>query len=369
MSCDKNFVNQNMMTCIGNKRKLLSNIESIINEIKIILKKDKLNIFDAFSGSSVVARMLSYHSNILITNDLELYSYIMCKAYLKKPSLEEQKNINKIIDDINNYIKNNDLIEGIITKNYAPKDTNNIQPNERCFYTRENAMIIDTIRNYIENKVDNKYKNYILANLLIKSSIHNNTGGVFKGFYKSKTTGVGIWGGDGENALTRIKGPIILDNLIWNNENNYKFKAFNKDTNILLEELNNLDIIYIDPPYNQHPYGSNYFMLNTIAKNEIGDYISNVSGIPYDWNKSNYNYKKTAVSSMIDLLKKSLNKSKFVLLSYNNEGIITLEDWNDIFKEYNVKKYEILYDAYKASRNLKKRNNKVVEIMYLISLK
>ena len=41
-------------------------------------------------------------------------------------------------------------------------------------------MIIDTIRDYIETKVDNKYKNYILASLIVKSSIHNNTGGVFK---------------------------------------------------------------------------------------------------------------------------------------------------------------------------------------------
>ena len=68
-----------MMTCIGNKRKFLSNIESIINEIKQILKKDKLNIFDAFSGSSVVARMMSYHSDKLITNDLEYYSYIIVR--------------------------------------------------------------------------------------------------------------------------------------------------------------------------------------------------------------------------------------------------------------------------------------------------
>ena len=25
------------------------------------------------------------------------------------------------------------------------------------------------------------------------------------------------------------------------------------------KELKNLDIAYLDPPYNQHPYGSNYF--------------------------------------------------------------------------------------------------------------
>ena len=32
---------------------------------------------DGFIGSGVVSRMLSYHSNKLITNDLEKYSYIM----------------------------------------------------------------------------------------------------------------------------------------------------------------------------------------------------------------------------------------------------------------------------------------------------
>ena len=67
-----------------------------------------------------------------------------------------------------------------------------------------------------------------------------------------------------------------------------------------------------------------------------------MSGIPYNWNKSNYNYKKTGISSMIDLLDKSLKKSKYVLLSYNNEGIIKLEDWEDIFKKYDVKKNEII---------------------------
>ena len=26
-----------------------------------------------------------------------------------------------------------------------------------------------------------------------------------------------------------------------------------------------MDIAYLDPPYNQHPYGSNYHVLNTVA--------------------------------------------------------------------------------------------------------
>ena len=54
-----------------------------------------------------------------------------------------------------------------------------------------------------------------------------------------------------------------------------------------------------------------------------------------------------------------MNKSKYVLLSYNDEGILKEDDFHRLFKDYNVKTYEIDYDVYKGSRNLKERDNKV----------
>jgi len=78
-----------------------------------------------------------------------------------------------------------------------------------------------------------------------------------------------------------------------------------KDTNILVKDIENenIDITYYDPPYNEHPYGSNYFMLNCIAKNKEPKTISKVSGIPIDWNKSNYNKKILAIESLNNLIK------------------------------------------------------------------
>ena len=64
-----------------------------------------------------------------------------------------------------------------------------------------------------------------------------------------------------------------------------------------------------------------------------------------------------------------ISKSTYLLISYNNEGIITANEWKILFEPYNVKKYEIKYDTYKGSRNLKDRSNKVIEIMYLVSKK
>lgn len=355
-----NFVFQNMITCLGNKRKLLSIIRSIIEEIKIFLSKDKLNIVDGFSGSNVVSREFSYFSNNLYTNDLEYYSFILAYCYLKTPNNNQKERIIKHIEKMNKLAEIGPFYEGIICNLYAPKNTNSILENERLFYTRENALIIDTLRNYIENEVEDDIQYYCLGPLIVKSSIHTNTCGIFKSFYKK-------FGGRNEDALKRIKQKIKLDIPVWNNTI-FNSITTNKDINILINELpNNIDIIYLDPPYNQHPYGSNYFMLNVISENKEPENISKISGIPKNWKRSNYNYRETAIIFMKDLLEKSLLKSKFVLISYNNEGIIKQYDWKLLLHPYKTKKYEIDYNTFKGCKNLKNRNNKVLEILYLVS--
>ena len=69
---------------------------------------------------------------------------------------------------------------------------------------------------------------------MIKASIHTNTGGVFKGFYKDKHTNIGKWGGTDGNNLDRIKAKIRLEYPIWSEE---KFKAYvhNEDINELIK--------------------------------------------------------------------------------------------------------------------------------------
>ena len=364
---NKAFTFQSMLTCIGNKRKLVKNIEEIVNnDILPILNKDKINILDGFAGSSVISRSLSQYSENMYSNDLECYAYTMADCFLKTPDNEKKLRIIHHINQMNNLAENGPYIEGIITQNYSPQDTHNINEGERCFYTHENALIIDTLRKYITDNVEQELFNYCITPLLIKASIQTNTAGVFKGFYKNKS-GIGTFGGSKENALSRITKNIKLDIPVWSN-NAFTANVYQKNINDLIQEIpDNIDLTYYDPPYNQHPYSSNYFMLNLIIKNEMPDKISKVSGIPQDWMRSDYNYKAKAIHSMTKLIDDTMKKSKYILLSYNNEGIIPVDEWDNIFKDYTVKKYEIKYDTFKGSRNLKNRSNKVIEIMYLIS--
>ena len=89
------------------------------------------------------------------------------------------------------------------------------------------------------------------------------------------------------------------------------------------------------------------------------------------WNKSAFNGRGSAYETMLELLRNCLKKAKYTLISYNNEGLITDAEWSTIFTELgcHVKKYEKEYDTYHGSRNLAGRNKKVIEIMYLLSMK
>tara|TARA_B100000214_G_C23967072_1_gene628273 strand:- start:1481 stop:2587 length:1107 start_codon:yes stop_codon:yes gene_type:complete len=361
-----NFINQKMITYLGNKRKLIPEIETILQEVCKVLKKKKLNLLDGFAGSSVVSRLFTKYANHLYSNDLELYSFTMNQCFIIQPNDLQKKMIQHHIETMNHLAEKGPYKEGVICKLYAPKDTHNIQKEERCFYTRENALIIDTLRDYITNYVEHHLFAYCITPLLIQASIHVNTSGVFLGFHKNKETGLGQWGGTAENDLQRIKGTIKLEMPCWS-KFNYLPHISNKDVNILMDEIPNIfDLIYLDPPYNMHGYSNNYFMFNVIIENKEPIHISKVSGIPVDWNRSQYNYKKSAFTAMESLLQSSLEKSKYVLLSYNNEGIIQEEELNQLFETYHVKTYEINYDTYKGGRNLKERGNKVIERMYLI---
>ena len=363
------FVFQTMLTCIGNKRKLVGEIHNIAESIREKLGKEKLCIMDGFTGSGVVARELVSMCHTIITNDLEPYAYLMSKCFLETPTPEQQCRITHHIQYMNRLSTEGPFVDtGIIAKLYAPKNTQDIKPGERCFYTRENAVIIDTMRKYISDRVDPELQLYCMVPLLIKASIHTNTAGVFKGFYKDGD--IGCFGGAGRNALSRIMKPITLDIPIWL-PIPHRAICHNANINTLIDTLDDgaIDILYLDPPYNQHPYGSNYFMLNVIAKNEEPVKVSKVSGIPTDWNKSAYNSKTSATRDMEHLLRVGLEKSRYIVLSYNDEGIISTEEWGRIFEPYVVEKREILYDTFKGSRNLKDRSNKVVEIMYIITKK
>lgn len=353
------YIHQPMITYIGNKRKLVKWIMDVIGGLP-----SPLRILDGFAGSGVVSRALRGICSELHSNDMDYYSYILLRCFLETPSLLKREAIERHAANLGEL----DGVSGFITQLYAPQNTTQPLDGERCFYTHENAQTIDAMMRYIFS-VDEEVRHWLLGPLLIKASIHVNTAGVFRGFYKKD--GIGHFGGAGENALERILAPIQWSMPVWS-DTPCVVRCYQSDTATLIRGFADasLDLIYLDPPYNEHPYGSNYFMLNLIARGEPPVDPSRVSGIPKEWNKSAFNGRGKALDAMRELIGISLQKARFVLVSYNNEGLVTEAQWAALFAELGcvVQTHEMTYDAYHGSRNRAARAHHVVERMYLLSL-
>lgn len=362
MTEKKEFLKEQLITYIGSKRSLLDFIGGGISKVQKKLNREKLKIFDVFSGSGVTARYFKQFSDLLIVNDLEKYSFVINNCYLSNESELNIPLLKQHYDEII-FELNRDLKKGFISELYAPANDKNIKANERVFYTLRNAMYIDTTRQLIA-KIPKGEQKFFLAPLLSEASIHANTSGVFKGFYKNRETGIGQFGGKNEDALFRITGDIKLSFPIFSNFN-CETKVFNEDSNKIICDLPEVDIAYLDPPYNQHPYGSNYFMLNLITEYKRPEKTSKVSGIPEDWKRSLYNKEKMALRSLAELTEGI--KSKYVIISFNSEGFIGIEQMMEMLNK--TGKAEILetkYNAFRGSRNLNKRNIHVKEYLFLL---
>lgn len=381
MTENTQYLTEQLITYIGNKRSLLPFIKQGVEIVQKELNKEFLHCFDVFSGSGIVSRFLKSCASSITTNDLETYAKIISSCYLSNKSSINFDELEKIhselvkstTNEISTYELNN-TCPGFVSELYAPKDEDNVQFGERCFYTPYNAKYIDIIRQKITDEVPAELQKFFIAPLLSEVSVHANTAGIFKGFYKNSRTGKGQFGGNGKNALERIKGKIELPLPIFSNFECPSY-IFQEDANtLILDEMlyNHLpekefDLAYIDPPYNQHPYGSNYFMLNLIANYQRPDCekISRVSGIPKDWNRSSFNRKRDAAESFTNLV--SSLRAKYLMVSFNSEGYISKNEMITILEKVGtVTVLDISYNAFKGSRNLKNRDIYVSEYLFIV---
>ena len=132
-----------------------------------------------------------------------------------------------------------------------------------------------------------------------------------------------------------------------------------------IEKIPSVDLVYLDPPYNRHSYGSNYFMLNVLldaCEGKRPETISRISGIPADWKRSAYYKKKEMQGEMERLLDAAARKARRVLISFNNEGYITPEEWTQILDARGT--WRVINTEYKKYG----RGGGVTESLYVLNI-
>lgn len=337
---------------------------NMLLEIYKTIKKEQINgysFFDIFSGSAVVGRFFKRMFSI-ISNDSLYFSYVLQRALivineylpfsnlnLNNLSRDSKKRIYQVLEYLNN-VKG---VEGFIYKHYTPasKDIDGI---ERKYFSINNGKKIDAIRIKIEEWFKNSYISedeyfYLIASLLFAVQKIANISGTYGAFNK-------FWD-------PRAYKPIRL-RYIEIIPSEFNHTAYNEDIFSLLKKVY-CDIAYIDPPYNSRQYIDNYHVLETIAKYD-NPKIKGKTGLRKyrDNEKSVFCSKKDVQGALLKLLTEL--KAKYILISYNSDGLLSKNQIIQTLKEIGLEKvkcYEIPYRRFKSNNNFKK--SKVNEYLFI----
>ena len=383
MNLEHPFLSQQIIAYIGNKRKLLNLISRGVDSLNLG-DPSGLKFLDIFAGSGVVSRLAKYLNFEVHSNDWEFYSYILNRGFI----LNNLSDIPRIFGSEEAFIEELERLNTLpepaekdtyIARYYAPAsfDIQDVDyKTQRLFYTRHNALVIDKIRNEIDraypagsgNPLEEQKRDLLISLLVYEAATHTNTSGVFKAFHKG-------FGGHSRDALTRILAPIRLrpPRLI---DSEYPVHVYREDANELVKKVKGVDIAYLDPPYNQHQYGSNYHMLNTIARwdrisapldlNDKGE-LKEKAAIRKDWKetRSDYCYRNSAASAFSDLLQNL--DARYILISYSTDGIIPFEEMKDICRRKGrLKIVTNEYTKYRGGKQSNSRLNTNIEFILII---
>ncbi|MDD3181872.1 MAG: DNA adenine methylase [Alphaproteobacteria bacterium] len=316
---------------IGNKRKLLRLIHEAINASGI--RPETHTFVDLFAGTGVVSRLARQLGYAVVANDWEPYSEIINRCYLgltKPPTFFNDQTYAEVLAQLNTLPPREDWI----TRHLCPNNDECYDTTkDRMFYTRKNGMRIDAIRHQIdlwqqEGRIDASQQAALLAPLLYQCCYNSNTSGVFKGFHNG-------WGGRTNTALYRIKGELSLRPAQFLDNGQPSFVLRDDAHSVvrnLPQHISGSAFLYLDPPYNQHPYGANYHVLNSVAlwdKPELPAKISkrgDKAAIRKDWRterRSAYNYRDEASDAYQNLLQ-AIPESSWTATSYSTDGMIPL---------------------------------------------
>lgn len=279
-------------------------------------------VLDAFSGSQSIAYMFKQLGKQVITNDFLNFNNLIGKA---------------LIENSSNKLDSSD-IELLFSKNSDPSTYNLMtELYTGLFFCLEESSFVDSFRSNV-HKLSNPYKQALALSIMCRSMTRKVTMGHFAHtqalVYASDPTRI-----KRNRSLIRPLKDIFLDLLPEYNAavfNNLKENiSYNKNILDLLPTLEDVDLVYFDPPYcNSHAdYQSFYHLLETYV--EYWKDKQFVNGIKrYEPKKYSGFDKISEAISNLQLMFERANHIPTWLVSYNDRSFPDIETMIGLIKPY-----------------------------------
>jgi adenine-specific DNA-methyltransferase len=280
---------------IGSKRTL---VPRIVAYAKVIRERTgAATCCDMFTGTTRVAQALKHAHFQVTANDLASYSEVLATAYIEADADLHRGPLTAAKIGHLNALPGRD---GYFTQTFSV-DSRYFQPG--------NGRRIDAIREEIDRISDDRVERAILLTSLLEAADRvDSTTGLQMAYLKE-------WAPRSFNAM-ELRMPLLIPGV---------GIASREDANIFAAAMAPVDIAYLDPPYNQHSYFSNYHIWETLVRNDTPEsYGVARKRIDCRVTKSEYNAKGRSWGTFESLVRTI--PAKYLIVSFSNEGYFAHDD-------------------------------------------
>jgi adenine-specific DNA-methyltransferase len=341
---------------IGNKTRLLPFILRTLKRSGIEIG----SAHDAFAGTASVSRALKAEGWRVHASDLLMASYVFQRAYLVADSMPPE------VEERAKELAALPAREGFISRQFSPS-VGDLKGQSRMYFTPENAGRIDAAREQLEawrggGAIEEDSYYLLLAAIIEGADRVANTAGVYASYMKR-------WQPNAKRPF-----EIVVEKPV---KGAQPATARWMDATEAAREVGDIDLLYVDPPYNSRQYVAYYHIPEILARGWTGSSPAvrgKVGLLAGDEGRSQWSHGRRVRKLFAGLL--SATGAKHALVSFNSEGHLTPEALHSLLAETatdgKVSHFTHSYRRYRADSEREGRHyhkDVALEHLYLIRLR
>lgn len=281
-----------MIKYLGSKRTLVDVIGKIAEAV------EARSAVDLFTGTTRVAQELKRRGLDVTAADIATYSEVLAQCYIATDAdTIDERELTAALAELSDLPGHH----GYFTETFCVQSR---------YFQPKNGMRVDAIRDHLrDHYADSPLYPVLLTSLMLAADRVDSTTGVQMAYLKT-------WAARAHNDL-ELRRPDLLPGT---------GRSVRGDAQQLVHDLPHTDLMYLDPPYNQHRYFTNYHIWETLVRWDAPEYYG-VACKRIDSRdeetKSVFNKKREMPVAFRDLLLHTAADT--VVVSYNDESWITAE--------------------------------------------
>lgn len=304
-----------MIKYLGSKRVLVPKLVELVNDLP-----RAQTFLDVFSGTARVGHAMKAAGLRVRANDHNAYAHVLAQCYVAADRDAVEEPARRLLAELQALPPR----PGYVTETFC----------ERARYFQpKNGARIDAIRERIEAlDLPPDLRAVVLVSLMEASDRVDSTTGVQMAYLKH-------WAPRAHNDL-ELRLPRLLPG---------RGDAHDLDAQQFVQQ-HEADVVYLDPPYNQHKYLGNYHVWETLVRWDAPPtYGIAQKRIDCRTRRSPFNSKPRFHEAMRTLVEAV--RARWLLVSFNNEGYISRDGMLALLGERGpVEVMEIAYDRYVGAK-------------------